>query len=174
VKAKSVNYLKEVEIDRMSKLEKKDREIWQVLLRKLRVWSASSEGASEGDDAIPVRPWMCFISNLYPLGRMINRSLSKKSEVPHSPREILDLLITCMLEPADESPRHRPDKIVIEDPELASDLITSLTSIGIECTVLSAGKKRTSLSLPITHNSRTFSLSFITILLIPLVCLLYS
>jgi hypothetical protein len=36
------------QVERYRKLEKKQLEVWQVVVRQLRVWSASSSGADEG------------------------------------------------------------------------------------------------------------------------------
>ena len=51
-------------ISRLCKLPQQAKEIWQIVVRPLRVWSASSKGASEGNDAIPCRPFCILVNDL--------------------------------------------------------------------------------------------------------------
>ena len=93
-----------------ARLPKHEQEIWQVLVRKLRVWSASSMGADSGDDAMPCRPHCIFVDNLYPKGRAL---VAPRPEAPPAPEAILELTLRLMAEPPDErTPQHRPGRVV--------------------------------------------------------------
>jgi hypothetical protein len=122
-----------------ARLPKHEQEIWQVLVRKLRVWSASSVGADSGDDAIPCRPHCIFVNNLYPKGRALTRELVvPRPEAPPEPEAILELTLRLMAEPPDErTPQHRPGRVVFADVRYANALSLSYRALGIECTQLS-------------------------------------
>jgi hypothetical protein len=72
------------QVERFKKLSQTKQEIWQIVVRKLRVWSASSEGAEEGEEAIPCRPFAILVNNIYPMGQvMIIRTLYNDSYTIH-------------------------------------------------------------------------------------------
>ncbi len=58
------------QVDKVKRLDQSKSEVWQIVVRKLRVWSASSDGAAEGDDAIPCRPYAILVNNIYPRGNV--------------------------------------------------------------------------------------------------------
>lgn len=58
------------QVETYRKLDKRESEIWQVVVRKLRVWSAASEGPDDGSEAVPCRPYCVLVNNLYPLGQV--------------------------------------------------------------------------------------------------------
>lgn len=65
-------HIKPNEIEKLKRIDQQEKEIWQIVVRKLRVWSAASNGAAEGAEAIPCRPYCMLINNLYPLGQVRN------------------------------------------------------------------------------------------------------
>ncbi|TMW69149.1 hypothetical protein Poli38472_001305 [Pythium oligandrum] len=130
-------FLTSKQVDKFRKLDKPHQEIWQVVVRKLRVWSASSEGAAEGAEAIPCRPYCILVNNLYPLGQVISKKIVDPPEVYPSPQTILDVTLQAMLDPPTSTPQHRPDKIVFPDKHYVGMLRKSYSAIGIECSYLS-------------------------------------
>ncbi|RHY60088.1 hypothetical protein DYB38_009063 [Aphanomyces astaci] len=62
------------QLQKYKRMDQTKSEIWQIVVRKLRVWSASSEGAAEGDEAIPCRPYAILVNNIYPLGQVLELS----------------------------------------------------------------------------------------------------
>ncbi|KAJ0403789.1 hypothetical protein ATCC90586_003781 [Pythium insidiosum] len=138
------------QIDKFRKLDQPRQEVWQVVVRKLRVWSASSAGAADGADAIPCRPYCILVNNLYPLGQVISKKICDPPEVYPSPQTILDTTLHAMLDPPTNTPQHRPDKIVFPDKHYhrpdkivfpdkhyVGQLRKSFAAIGIECSYLS-------------------------------------
>jgi hypothetical protein len=88
-----------------------EKEVWQVLVRKLRVWSAESTGAAEGPDAVPCRPYCLLINNLYPLGRVLGKHLCDPPERVPTPAVVLREIFETMSNPPSGIPRHRPGKV---------------------------------------------------------------
>ncbi|RLN47027.1 hypothetical protein BBJ29_004141 [Phytophthora kernoviae] len=129
--------LKPKQVERYRKLEKKQLEVWQVVVRQLRVWSASSSGAEDGQDAIPCRPYCILVNNLYPLGQVVSKKICDPPEVYPSPQTVLDLTLQAMLDPPTNTPQHRPDKIVFPDKKFVGQLRKSYSALGIECSYLS-------------------------------------
>ena len=81
-------------------------------MRKLNVWSASSQGSPDGPGAIPCRPYVVLINNLYPSGQPVTRALATKPDLFPSGREILQRLLAAMKDPPDKGvPQHRPGKV---------------------------------------------------------------
>ncbi|OWZ20178.1 hypothetical protein PHMEG_0005438 [Phytophthora megakarya] len=125
------------QVERYRKLEKKQLEVWQVVVRQLRVWSASSAGADDGQDAVPCRPYCILVNNLYPLGQVVSKKICDPPEVYPSPQTVLDLTLQAMLDPPTSTPQHRPDKIVFPDKDFVGKLRKSYSALGIECSYLS-------------------------------------
>ncbi|CAH0520334.1 unnamed protein product [Peronospora belbahrii] len=125
------------QVERYRKLEKKQLEVWQVVVRQLRVWSASSTGADEGKDAVPCRPYCVLVNNLYPLGQVVFKKICDPPEVYPSPETVLELTLHAMLDPPKNMPQRRPDKIVFPDKHFVGQLRKSYSSLGIECSYLS-------------------------------------
>ncbi|EEY63011.1 uncharacterized protein PITG_14637 [Phytophthora infestans T30-4] len=125
------------QVERYRKLEKKQLEVWQVVVRQLRVWSASSAGADDGHDAVPCRPYCILVNNLYPLGQVVSKKICDPPEVYPSPQTVLDLTLQAMLDPPTNTPQHRPDKIVFPDKNYVGQLRKSYSALGIECSYLS-------------------------------------
>jgi hypothetical protein len=125
------------QVERYRKLEKKQLEVWQVVVRQLRVWSASSSGADEGQDAVPCRPYCVLVNNLYPLGQVVSKKICDPPEVYPSPQTVLDQTLQAMLDPPTSTPQHRPDKIVFPDKHFVGQLRKSYSALGIECSYLS-------------------------------------
>ena len=125
------------QVERYRKLEKKQLEVWQVVVRQLRVWSASSAGAEEGRDAVPCRPYCVLVNNLYPLGQVVSKKICDPPEVYPSPQTVLDLTLHAMVDPPTGTPQHRPDKLVFPDKHFVGRLRKSYSALGIECSYLS-------------------------------------
>ncbi|RLN26210.1 hypothetical protein BBJ28_00009210 [Nothophytophthora sp. Chile5] len=125
------------QVERYRKLEKKELEVWQVVVRQLRVWSASSSGADEGHDAVPCRPYCVLVNNLYPLGQVVSKKICDPPEVYPSPQIVLELTLQAMLDPPSSTPQHRPDKVVFPDKHYVGQLRKSYAALGIECSYLS-------------------------------------
>uniref|UniRef100_H3GGT1 MYND-type domain-containing protein n=1 Tax=Phytophthora ramorum TaxID=164328 RepID=H3GGT1_PHYRM len=125
------------QVERYRKLEKKQLEVWQVVVRQLRVWSASSSGAADGEDAVPCRPYCVLVNNLYPLGQVVSKKICDPPEVYPSPQTVLELTLNAMLDPPTGTPQHRPDKIVFPDKHFVGQLRKSYSALGIECSYLS-------------------------------------
>ncbi|KAE9012255.1 hypothetical protein PR003_g8107 [Phytophthora rubi] len=125
------------QVERYRKLEKKQLEVWQVVVRQLRVWSASSTGAEEGHDAVPCRPYCVLVNNLYPLGQVVSKKICDPPEVYPSPQTVLELTLQAMLDPPTSTPQHRPDKVVFPDKHFVGQLRKSYSALGIECSYLS-------------------------------------
>ncbi|KAG9411991.1 hypothetical protein AC1031_017630 [Aphanomyces cochlioides] len=124
------------QLEKYKRMDQTKSEIWQIVVRKLRVWSASSEGASEGDDAIPCRPYAILVNNIYPLGQVVSKKICDPPEKFPSAKEILELSLSAMADPPNSIPQHRPDKIVFADKRLVGELRVSYAALGIECTYL--------------------------------------
>ncbi len=75
--------LTSAQLEKYKRMNQTKSEIWQIVVRKLRVWSASSEGAVEGDDAIPCRPYAILVNNIYPLGQVSSTSVRNACTVIH-------------------------------------------------------------------------------------------
>ncbi|CAI5714927.1 unnamed protein product [Peronospora destructor] len=125
------------QVERYRKLEKKQLEVWQVVVRQLRVWSASSTGAEEGQDAIPCRPYCVLVNNLYPLGQVVSKKICDPPEVYPSTETVLELTLQAMLDPPTNTPQHRPDKIVFPNKHFVGKLRKSYSALSIECSYLS-------------------------------------
>lgn len=125
------------QVERYKKLEKKQLEVWQVVVRKLRVWSASSAGDADGQDAVPCRPYCILVNNLYPLGQVVSKKICDPPEVYPSPKTVLELTLHAMVDPPSNTPQHRPDKIVFPDRNYVGQLRKSYAALGIECSYLS-------------------------------------
>ncbi|RHZ12597.1 hypothetical protein DYB37_005485 [Aphanomyces astaci] len=69
------------QLQKYKRMDQTKSEIWQIVVRKLRVWSASSEGAAEGDEAIPCRPYAILVNNIYPLGQVFYEACAKYAEL---------------------------------------------------------------------------------------------
>ena len=121
---------------RISQLPQRNKETWQVVVKKLRVWSASSKGAPEGDGAIPCRPYAVFITCLYPNGNLLSQHISSLPENPPSSLEILKHLFEVMLNPSQGAQR-RPGKLVFPDDEHVGALFKAFASIKVEVSQLS-------------------------------------
>jgi hypothetical protein len=124
-------------VDKIKRLDQPHQEVWQIVVRKLRVWSASSTGAEEGADAIPCRPYCILVNNLYPMGQVISKKIVDPPEVYPSPQEVLNVTIQAMLDPPSNTPQHRPNKICFPDKSFVGALRKSFAAIGIECSYLS-------------------------------------
>ncbi|ETV91658.1 hypothetical protein, variant [Aphanomyces invadans] len=124
------------QLEKYKRMDQTKSEIWQIVVRKLRVWSASSEGAAEGDDAIPCRPYAILVNNIYPLGQVVSKKICDPPEVFPTAQEILALSLEAMADPPNCIPQHRPDKIVFADKKLVGELRLSYAALGIECTYL--------------------------------------
>lgn len=129
--------MNEKEIVQYRKLDQPHQEVWQIVVRKLRVWSASSQGATEGNDAIPCRPYCILVNNLYPLGQVISKKIMEPPEEYPTPFMILTLTLQAMMDPPTSTPQHRPNKIVFPNKLFVGALRKSYAAIGIECTYLS-------------------------------------
>lgn len=129
--------LTSAQVERYKKLEKKQLEVWQIVVRKLRVWSASSSGADDGDSAVPCRPYCILVNNLYPLGQVVSKKICDPPEIYPSPKTVLDLTLHAMSEPPSNTPQHRPDKIVFPDKHFVGQLRKSYAALNIECSYLS-------------------------------------
>lgn len=125
------------QVERYKKLEKKQLEVWQVVVRKLRVWSASSAGDDDGKDAVPCRPYCILVNNLYPLGQVVSKKICDPPEVYPSPQTVLELTLRAMVDPPTNTPQHRPDKISFPDKHFVGQLRKSYAALGIECSYLS-------------------------------------
>lgn len=126
------------QIEKLRKLEQPKKEVWQVVVRKLRVWSASSTGgsAADGSDAPPCRPYCIMVNNLYPLGQVVTKKICDPPEQYPSPQTILDVTLACMLDPPTSTPQHRPEMIAFPDKNYVGKLRKSYAAIGIECSFL--------------------------------------
>lgn len=124
------------QVEKIRKLDQTKHEVWQVVVRKLRVWSASSSGAADGSDAVPCRPYCIMVNNLYPLGQVVTKKICDPPEVYPSPQTILDVTLACMLDPPSKAPQHRPEMIAFPDKNYVGKLRKSYAAIGIECSFL--------------------------------------
>lgn len=124
------------QVERYRKLDQTKLEIWQVVVRKLRVWSASSSGATEGSEAVPCRPYCILVNNLYPLGQVCTKKICDPPEEYPSAKTILDLTLQAMHDPPNNMPQHRPDKVVFPDKAFVGQLRKSYAALGIECSFL--------------------------------------
>lgn len=134
-----VNYLTTGELKKMKKLELQEKEVWQIVIRKLRVWSAASTGPDEGPEAIPCRPYCILINNLYPLGQVMEKSLCDPPEVYPSGKPVLQKLLEVMENPPLHQglSRRRPGKVVFPDRNLVGELRQTLAAMNMECSYLS-------------------------------------
>ncbi|DBA01762.1 TPA: hypothetical protein N0F65_010172 [Lagenidium giganteum] len=124
--------LKPEQVERVKKLDQQKLEVWQVVVRKLRVWSASS-----GNESTPCRPYCILVNNLYPMGQVFTKKICDPPEVYPSPETILQLTLQAMQDPPSNMPQHRPDKIVFPDKNYVGKLRKSYAALGIECSYLS-------------------------------------
>mmetsp|Transcript_16448 Transcript_16448/g.30109 ORF Transcript_16448/g.30109 Transcript_16448/m.30109 type:complete len:594 (+) Transcript_16448:2753-4534(+) len=121
---------------RVLKLPQAEQEVWQIVIRKLRVWSAASTGADEGQDAIPCRPYCIMINSLYPTGKVLFQTLCDPPEEKPSPETILRHLVTAMLKP-NAGEQRRPSMLTFVDAETAGELFQSLAKWKIQGSQLS-------------------------------------
>ena len=84
------------------KSDQRDQEIWQVVIRKLRVWAASSEGGEDDAGAIPCRPYCIMVNNSYPKGQVITRQLCSPPEKYPDAKTVLDIVLNVMVNPPDK------------------------------------------------------------------------
>lgn len=125
------------QVEKIRKLDQPKKEVWQVVVRKLRVWSASSASTGDEDgEGIPCRPYCIMVNNLYPLGQVVTKKICDPPEVYPSPQTILDVTLACMLDPPSNSPQHRPEMIAFPDKNYVGKLRKSYAAIGIECSFL--------------------------------------
>uniref|UniRef100_K3WSB4 MYND-type domain-containing protein n=1 Tax=Globisporangium ultimum (strain ATCC 200006 / CBS 805.95 / DAOM BR144) TaxID=431595 RepID=K3WSB4_GLOUD len=126
------------QIEKIRKLDQTKHEVWQVVVRKLRVWSASSKGGTkaDGSDSPPCRPYCIMVNNLYPLGQVVTKKICDPPEEYPSPQTILDMTLACMLDPPSNAPQHRPEMIAFPDKNFVGKLRKSYQAIGIECSFL--------------------------------------
>ncbi len=115
------------------RIERDDREVWQVSVRKLRCWLEAQPGV----EAPPNRPYCIFVSCLHPTGRLLTRHLAKPYEVLPDSRVVLGQILRVIAEPPAGLMQHRPGKVVFSSREYASSCAKSLAAIGIETSVLS-------------------------------------
>ena len=116
--------------------ESHPKEIWQIVVKPLRVWAAASRPAPSGE-VLPCRPRFMFVGNLYPTGKLLYRRACDPPEEQPSTFFVLDAIKQLILTPPEDQPQHRPGKIVFSDKDLAVKLHTSLERIGIDCGYLS-------------------------------------
>lgn len=126
------------QVEKLRKLAQTKKEVWQVVVRKLRVWSASSTGGSkaDGSDAPPCRPYCILVNNLYPLGQVVSKKICDPPEQYPSPQTILDVTLASMLDPPSTTAQHRPEMIAFPDKNYVGQLRKSFAAIGIECSFL--------------------------------------
>ena len=132
-----VCYVEPQQVTMMNKWPLEKSVVWQITIRKLRVWAASSEGADEGADAIACRPYCLMINNIYPVGKVLLQSICQPPEILPTPKEVFTKLIEAMRNPPDGAARHRPGRIVVVDNVLAGEISKSVKALGIECSQLS-------------------------------------
>ncbi|GBG24497.1 TBC1 domain family member 8B [Hondaea fermentalgiana] len=128
--------LEEATRKRIRSLDQGKSEIWQVVVRKLRVWSASSEIVSETGEPRPCRPFAVTISCLYPEGRLLAQHLCDPPERPPQGPQVFQLLARAFLNPTAGAQR-RPKAVTFADVALAGALYRGLESLGIETSQLS-------------------------------------
>ena len=121
---------------RISSLPQRDKEVWQVVVRKLRVWSASSKGADQGRGAIPCRPHAIFVMTLYPKGGLLSQQVCSPCEDPATSMDILEHLFSVMLNPSTGAQR-RPGKLVFPDDVHVGALFKAMQNIKVEVSQLS-------------------------------------
>lgn len=66
----SKELLSAVQVENLSKLPITEKEIWQVVIRKLRVWSAAGASDATDSELIPCRPYCILVNNLFPKGQV--------------------------------------------------------------------------------------------------------
>ena len=66
--ADGIQRLGAADITRLKKLPLVAKEVWQLVVKPLRVWAAAPEGPPQGPDAIPWRPPCAFLVNIFPAG----------------------------------------------------------------------------------------------------------
>eukprot|EP01138_Halocafeteria_seosinensis_P006283 gb/GECG01006424.1/.p1 GENE.gb/GECG01006424.1/~~gb/GECG01006424.1/.p1 ORF type:complete len:543 (+),score=67.41 gb/GECG01006424.1/:1-1629(+) len=126
-------------IDTLRSKEQRPKEIWQIVGKPLRVWSAASQ-TSDSEEVKPCRPYFLFVGNLYPSGKLLYRRPCDPPEEGPSVHHVLDAIKTLILSPPESDSQHRPGKIVFVDKALAAQLHASLAEVGIECGHLSEAK----------------------------------
>lgn len=110
---------------------------WQVVWRPLRVWSAASCGAAEGEGAIPCRPFCAFVTELFPRGRVLSKHLCSPPERAPSPNDVLQYLVETMKKPPGSEAPMRPGKVVIPSGFVVASISKSLAALDVECSQLS-------------------------------------
>jgi len=115
---KDVNHISdEVEASigkRIRKLNQNDKDIWQVVIRKLRVWSASESG-------VACRPYCIFINQLYPQSALIYQEICSPPELYPIPSQIVNILTKAFLNPLSGDQR-KPKTLTFTNPVLAGEL----------------------------------------------------
>lgn len=70
-------FLEGVDVPSLKRIPVVEKEVWQVVVRKLRVWSACE--TSEFSDTPPgeaaCRPYCILVFNLYPAGRILTHQV---------------------------------------------------------------------------------------------------
>lgn len=118
------------------RLPRRDKALWQVVVRPLRAWSASSQSPADGE-AIPVRPRCVFVNELYPSGASLLRDLCDPPEREPAPRALLDRILSVMREPPEGLAQCRPAAVVLPDARVVAALGSSLAAVGVACAQLS-------------------------------------
>jgi len=121
---------------RIRNLPQTQKEIWQVVVRRLRVWSGASEGEREDGSPQPCRPYSVIISCLYPEGRLLAQDICDPPEKPPAPTQVLNLLSRACLNPTIGAQR-RPKSITFSDSGLAGALYRTMETFNIEVSQLS-------------------------------------
>lgn len=131
-------YLDGVDIPAMKIIKSAEKEVWQVVVRKLRVWCHTTTPVfpdTPVDDAA-CRPWCILVFNLYPAGRILTHQWCNPPDVFPTGAAVMPILLSLMRDPPDSVPQRRPKSIVFADTVLASQCFNSLMALGVECSQL--------------------------------------
>lgn len=130
-------------IEALLAMPQNSKEVWGVVITRLRCWTADTDGA-------PVRPVVIMVACVFPagLGRVIARRLSPQpSEIP-STKGVMDVLCSAMARPADGSEPCRPARIAFLDADFATRCSSALGQIAIDTCVLPGPQSRDASVLP--------------------------